>query len=56
MAGFGDLDLDCLHDIVSDAMDEIYEETSHFEFWDEKYGVMELDRLLKTRYSQLVLR
>lgn len=56
MAGLGDLDLDCLHDIVSDAMDEIYKETPHFEFWDDKDGDLELDRLLKTRHSQLFLK
>ncbi len=56
IAGLGDSDSDGFHDSFSDALDEIYEETYHLEFWDYNDADMELDRLLKTRYSQFFLQ
>lgn len=55
MAELSDLDLECLDgmdDIVTDALDAIYEETSDLEFWDDDEGFVELDRLLQTKYLQ----
>ncbi len=36
LAGLGDLDSCCIDDIVGDIVDEIYEETSHLEFWHDR--------------------
>lgn len=49
-------DPDFLHEPALDAMDEIYEETHDHEFWEDDDAFTELDRLLKTRYSQFILK
>ena len=34
-------------------LEEVYEQTSHLDFWDETEVVVLLSKMLKTRYPQL---